>query len=53
MSTYIDGYILTCPQCGYRGRGGEFEPTLCDECFCPVCEEMFIFEPDDDQDDDE
>lgn len=48
-------YDVTCPFCGHQAPLQDFEPSLCDECCCPRCDEMFLFEPGDDdgEDDDE
>jgi hypothetical protein len=47
------GWILTCPHCQYRAGDNEFEPSLCGECVCPKCEAEFLFESDDDEEDED
>lgn len=47
----MGAYILTCPQCGYRADIDTFAPSLCGECWCPKCGLGFIFEHEDDEDD--
>lgn len=33
---------VTCPQCGHTGDSTkDFEMSLCDECYCPKCNERF------------
>ena len=39
--------IITCPDCGYAGSNIDFDMSLCDECFCPMCTMYFILEEDD------
>lgn len=44
--SYLDAYTICCPECGFTARGDVFDPSCADECFCPECEEKFLFEAD-------
>ena len=46
--SHLDGYEIECPCCGYKARGSEYDPSLCDECFCPKCGSGFVVDVPDD-----
>lgn len=48
----LNGYIITCPECGYRGDGNEFDPSYADECDCPECGYCFVVDTSDCDEDD-
>ena len=48
-----DAWIVTCPFCGFKGGDvTDFDISLCDECFCPKCNERFEMDDPEDEDDD-
>lgn len=49
----MKGYVIICPGCSYRADLDEFMVSLVGECWCPMCGVGFIFEPDDDEDEEE
>lgn len=51
-SSTHDTYTLACPFCGFEGGDrSDFNISLCDECFCPECNERFeLDDPDEDED---
>lgn len=35
---------IICPNCNHEGPESTFEPSLCDEYFCPACDKEFMID---------
>ena len=46
----ISAWKITCPFCGTIATEHEFQMSCADECFCPNCDEEFLFDDGGDED---